>query len=429
MSKKGIFRLQAIQRQKAEWQGKALLLRGFPPGLLAAATVFFMVLFIAFLFFSNYTRRIQVSGAVISLPHAMNIYTPQQGYITKSFVKVGDVVEAGAPLYRLTISRQTTSGNVSQETLTVIRNQIKNIDEIINKLKSNKQETIENLQEQLAQYEKNDRETQRLLASAKSGVSTMQRGMSSYENYHKKGLITNDQLNSQRFMFYQQQSGYQSLNSQAIQQQVQISQLKSQILTRAAEFDNDITQNIYQRNELQRKLIESVASDSIIIASQSAGRVDSLSVTPGQMVNNGAVLAQIQPLKEASWYMVIWLPDSSLPYIKVSDRVNIRYAAFPSEKYGQFPGVIESISYVPASREEMAGYNSAPKDNTGAGESYYKVLVSLKHKDISDKGKTLHLSGGLQAKTVVFLDTRKLWEWMFKPFYNIKNSVTGQVDV
>lgn len=77
----------------------------------------------------------------------------------------------------------------------------------------------------------------------------------------------------------------------------------------------------------------------------------------------------------------------------------------------------------------MAGYNSTPKDNTGAGESYYKVLVSLKHKDISDKGKTLHLSGGLQAKTVVFLDTRKLWEWMFKPFYNIKNSVTGQVDV
>lgn len=428
MSKPGIFRLQAIQQQKAEWQGKALLLRGFPPVLMALLCGLFIIALTSFLLFSSYTRRIEVKGELISLPHAVNIYTPQQGYITKTFVKAGERVKNGDPLYRLNISRETASGNVSLETLNVIRRQIDNINQIIDKLRSNKQETIANLKEQLAQYQDNARQTKSLLASAYQGVLTMQRGMSSYESYHHKGLITTDQLNSQRFMFYQQQSGYQSLNSQAIQQDVQISQLKSQILTRAAEFDNNITQNIYQRNELQRNLIESDASDSIIITSRSSGRVDSLAYTEGQMVNNGAVLAQIQPMEKTRWSMILWLPDSSLPYVKINDKVNIRYTAFPSEKYGQFPGKIASISYIPASREEMSNYNSAPDPQTANGENYYKVILTLNHTDISDRGKKLDLSGGLQAKTIVFLDNRKLWQWMFEPFYNIKDSVTGQVN-
>ena len=73
------------------------------------------------------------------------------------------------------------------------------------------------------------------------------------------------------------------------------------------------------------------------------------------------------------------------------------------------------------------GYGSAPKESAGGASNYYKVLVDLKNTDISDKGKKMHLSGGLQARTIVFLDTRKLYQWMFMPFYEVKNSVTGRV--
>jgi membrane fusion protein len=427
MSNKGIFRLQAINRQKAEWKGRALLIRGLSPLLIALLCVFFIGLLLSFLFLCDYTRRIEVNGEVITYPHAINIYSPQQGYISKVFVKVGERVKNGDPIYSINVSRQTTSGNVSTETLSVLKKQIANIEQIIAKLDSNKKETISNLQEQLANYESNHKQTTRLITSVRGGVDKMREGMTSYESYRKRGLITTDQLNNQRFMFYQQQSNLQSLNSQAIQETLQISQLRSQILTRAAEFDNNITQNIYQRNELQRKLIESDAGATIIVFSQGAGRVESLSVTPGQMVNSGSSLAQIQPEGKSHYYMVLWLPDSSLPYVSVNDTVNIRYAAFPSEKFGQFPGTIKSISYIPASREEMLSYSSAPKEGAGTGGNFYKVLVNLKDADISDKGKKMHLSGGLQAKTVVFLDTRKLYQWMFMPFYDVKHSVTGRV--
>ncbi len=428
MSKKGIFRTEAINQQRAGWKGKALLLSGFPAAWVMALCSLFIALFMMFIFFSNYTRRIEVTGEVITFPHAINIYAPQQGYIVESFKKVGDVVNKGDSLYSINVSRQTSTGNVSAETRATIKKQLENINQIIVKLENNKKETIDNLQEQLDKYEGNNKETKALVNNAREGVREMRRGLSNYEKYLKSGLINTDQLNNQRYMFYQQQTSYQSLNSQAIQETLQISQLRSQILTRAGEFDNNITQNEYQRNELERSLIESDAGGNIIIPAQSSGRLESLSVTPGQMVNVGSSLAQIQPLSNSKYYLVLWLPNNSLPYVKVNDGVNIRYDAFPSEKFGQFPGRIKSISYIPASKEEMSGYSSAPQNGNGVVENYYKVLVELKSAEVSDKGKEMHLSGGLKARTIVFLDTRKLYQWMFMPFYDIKNSVAGPVN-
>ncbi|WP_273876769.1 HlyD family efflux transporter periplasmic adaptor subunit, partial [Serratia marcescens] len=74
------------------------------------------------------------------------------------------------------------------------------------------------------------------------------------------------------------------------------------------------------------------------------GRVESLSVTPGQMVNTGDSLAQLIPSNHAIYYLVLWLPNSSVPYVSRGDHINVRYDAFPYEKFGQFPGVIESIA-------------------------------------------------------------------------------------
>ena len=46
----------------------------------------------------------------------------------------------------------------------------------------------------------------------------MRESLKNYEHYLTKGLITGDQLNYQRSLFQQQQSSYQALNSQKIQQ-------------------------------------------------------------------------------------------------------------------------------------------------------------------------------------------------------------------
>ncbi|SQI45124.1 Colicin V secretion protein CvaA [Serratia plymuthica] len=132
------------------------------------------------------------------------------------------------------------------------------------------------------------------------------------------------------------------LSGQNEQNSLQITTLESQIQTQAAEFDNQIYQMELQRYELQKELINIDAGGEIIVKALSAGRVDSLSVTVGQMVNVGDSLLQVIPQKIDHYNLVIWVPNDALPYITVGDRVNVRYEAFPAEKFGSLPAASQS---------------------------------------------------------------------------------------
>lgn len=427
MNKNSIFRTEAIENQRQKWVGKALLLSGLSAPLVATFCFAFIFIIGFSMYYFEYTRRIDVSGEIITFPHSVNIFSSHQGYINNVYVKVGDVVRKGDPLYELDVARTTLSGNVNNATLASIKSQMDNLNKIIVKLKNSKESTLKTLQQQIASYQSSHKETQKLVISAKDGVKKMSEGLHAYETYLQQGLITKDQLNYQRSLFQQQQSSYQSLINQSIQEEIQLAQLNSDKNTRAAEYDNQILQNESQRDDLQRQLAESNADGSIIITARIDGMVESLSVTPGQMVDTGSSLAQIKPTQNVEYYLVLWLPNNSLPYIKVGDGVNIRYDAFPSDKFGQFPGTISSISSIPASQQEMSGYSSAQQQAQQQNNAYYKVMVAIENTAFSDKGKVLNISSGLRAQAIVFLDKKPFYQWAIAPLHNIKNSVVGQL--
>ncbi len=114
--------------------------------------------------FCSFTQRIDVNGEVITLPHSVNVYAPQQGFIVSQYVKVGDLVKKGQPLYEIDISRDTTTGNVSSVQIEVNKEKIANAEEIINKLSQNKQETLSSIEKQLKANKESLKEINRLLA-------------------------------------------------------------------------------------------------------------------------------------------------------------------------------------------------------------------------------------------------------------------------
>ncbi|MDR8300671.1 HlyD family secretion protein, partial [Acinetobacter baumannii] len=83
--------------------------------------------------------------------------------------------------------------------------------------------------------------------------------LSSYDKYLKEGLITKDQYNYQHSLYFQQQSAYQSLISQKMQLETQITQLSSDKVTKAADFDNQISSQYNQTNDYKNQLVESNA--------------------------------------------------------------------------------------------------------------------------------------------------------------------------
>jgi len=424
-----LFRKEVNEHQQSHWAGKALLLAGWPVWMVASLTGLFLVALLTFLISANYTRRINVSGEIITQPHSINLFSPEQGVITGLFVDTGKPVKKGQSLYQIDVSRVTQAGNVSTTTLAAIKKQREQIDTIITQLQNNKRATLENLQQQLDQYEKARQVSQSMVDSAQEGLNAMKKSMQNYGAYQKKGLINTDQLNNQRYLFYQQQTSFQSLNTQSIQESLQITNLRSELVTKAADFDNQISQYGYQRNDLERQLAQADAKGSLLITAPTDGKISSLSVTPGQMVNAGDSLAQLVPAKNSPFFLIAWLPNESLPYVKPGEHINIRYEAYPFEKYGQFPGKVQSVSSAPVSEQELSSYSSAPRDANGkVNGPYYKVLVSLDKNQLNWHGEQLNLSSGMKAESTMFLEKRPLYQWMLSPYYSMKKSVVGPIN-
>lgn len=425
---KKLYRKEAVEYKKSHWRGKALLLNGLPAWLILLLSTLFLMALISALIFGKFTQRIDVKGEVITLPHSINVFSPQQGFIIKQYVKIGDIVKKDQALYEIDVSRNTSSGNVSAAQIASINDKIENSNDIIKKLIDNKSQTINALNEQLKTSTDSLKETNRMLQNTQAGLKKMHANLASYDKYLSDGLITKDQYNYQHSLYFQQQSAYQSLVSQKMQLESQITQLNSDRVTKAADFDNQISSQYNQANDYKNQLVESNANGNLIIKATSDGRVESLSATQGQTVENGSSLAQIKPTGNVEYYLILWLPNNAIPYLKVGDPINIRYDAFPSDKFGQFPGTILSISSMPASRQEMSEYTNV-SDGTAQQElALYKAIVKIKDKEFKHNGKTLRLSNGLKAQAVVFLEERPLYMWMFIPVYKISQSVSGPVN-
>ncbi|WP_454779610.1 HlyD family secretion protein [Klebsiella michiganensis] len=425
---KNIYRKEAIEYKKIHWKGKALLLAGIPAWLVTLLASLFLIALVLSLIFCTFTQRIDVRGEVITLPHSVNVFAPQQGFVVNQHVKVGDIVNKGQPLYELDVSRNTINGNVSAAQIEVINEKIANAEDIISKLMRNKSETLTALEKQIKTTSASLAETNRMLATTQVGLNKMFTNLSSYDKYLKDGLITKDQYNYQHSLYFQQQSAYQSLVTQKMQLESQLTQTNSDKITKAADFDNQISSQHNQINDYKNQLVESNANGNLIIKATTNGKIESLAVTKGQMVENGSSLAQIKPTGDIEYYLILWLPNNTIPYVKPGDTINIRYDAFPADKFGQFPGKVISISSVPASRQEMAEYTNVNNGTSQQELALYKAIIKIKDKAFSYNGKTLTLSNGLKAQAVVFLEERPLYMWMFTPFYKMTQSVSGPID-
>lgn len=421
-----MFRQEALGHRKTPWQGKAILLSGTSPWLTALVCLFFLFAFIAFVTLGTYTRRVNVSGEISTYPRPVTIYSGVQGFVVRQYVNEGQEVKKNDPLYCIDVSKSTRSGVVSDNHRKDIKHQLVRIDNIISRIEKSKSSTLSTLHKQKSQYSDALKHSSAIITRAEEGINIMKTNMENYRRYQMQGLINKDQLTNQIALYYQQQNNLLSLSTQNEQNALKITSLESELRIQEAEFDNRIFHMELQRYELQKELVNTDAQGEIIIRALSSGKVDSLSVTVGQMVNMGDSLAQIMPDKFSAFYLVIWVPNDAVPYITINDNVNIRYEAFPAEKFGQFSGTVRLISKAPASQQEMQTYQGAPINRTSA-IPYYKVMVRPDKQTIPYNGKTLYLENGMKAQTTLFLEKRKIYQWMLAPFYDMKHSATGPV--
>lgn len=428
LEKNNLFREQAVSSRGELWKSACYLPKGVPVGYIACGCAALLILLINFIIFGGYNRRVMVAGEMVSDPRSVSIFSTQQGYITGQFIHPGDHIEKGQTLYQIDTSKKTSSGIVSDNQKAYILHQLSTLDDIIRKTQDNKRITISSLQKQVDNYKLLLGHFRDTAKGAELGMRYMEKNMENYRDYLSRGLINKEQLTNQMSIYYSRQNDMLNLKNQDGQFAVQIINLEANIKTQETDFENQINQLLIRKSEIQRQLADTDASGEILVAAPLSGRVESISVTPGEMISPGDSLVQVLPGNVTRYILVLWVPGHAAPYISPGDKVNIRYDAFPPEKFGQFPGHILSVSAVPAPAQEMSTYSSAPRRGEVPAESWYKVQVQPDTDGFHYRGRKLAFSNGMKASCVLFLENRKLYQWMLSPLYDLKNSTVGPLN-
>lgn len=223
-----------------------------------------------------------------------------------------------------------------------MKSQILATEKAIQTLENNKNETVNSLNKQIENYKSIQQDKSNYLVEVRKSMNDYTELLKVYQKLFKQGHSSHDEVNNQRSRYFQQRALFNDVTQELVQLKSNILNLENEIETRKTDFDNQIIRYEMQKSDLDIRLMEQESVAEIIVNASTDGIIESTSVTVGQIVKEGDVLSQIIPQNRGNYQLVIWIPNSAVSFVKANDEVNIRYEAFPFEKFGQFKGKIKA---------------------------------------------------------------------------------------
>jgi membrane fusion protein len=197
----------------------------------------------------------------------------------------------------------------------------------------------------------------------------------------------------------------------------------SQIRTRS---DREREQLARAVSEIEGASINTEAQRQFVVTAPQAGTVTAIVAELGQLAT-GSPLLTILPA-DATLVAQLFAPSNAVGFIEANQSVNLRFAAFPYQKFGQYQGTVTSVSKVALSPSELpqalgstpGALGSTAGSNQGAGDGLYRITVALKEQSVATYGGQTQLTAGMQLEADILQDTRRLIEWVLEPLFSLR---------
>jgi HlyD family secretion protein len=133
----------------------------------------------------------------------------------------------------------------------------------------------------------------------------------------------------------------------------------------------------------------------------------------GTVVQPGTVLLTLVPQHE-TLRAEVWLSNEDIGFVKKGQKVRLKFAAFPFQKYGMIEGTVEHIGADAVDNSSANGGPAAEKPGATPGANY-KALVALGAARLEADGERFPLTAGMQANAEILLGTRTVLEYLLSP--------------
>ncbi|WP_079850616.1 HlyD family secretion protein [Acinetobacter baumannii] len=257
-----------------------------------------------------------------------------------------------------------------------------------------------------------------LIESQKKRVNIAENILSRYKPLLQNDSITFEQYQQKQDIFLEQDSKLQDLvrNKNSI-----LSDLKQQkIIMNGLDAKQDqylerLNRDIALTNQ---ELTESQSKKNLIIKASSSGIATAVNVQEGQYINTSTILLSIIP-KNSNLIAEFYVPSNMIGFIKIGDKVLLRYEAYPYQKFGHADGKISSVSKASLLSSDLPNISAIFPQQT----SIYIVKAKLEKQSIMTYGNQQQLQVGMTFEADILQETRSLYEWVFEPLISISGKL------
>ena len=411
-----LFRKEAVDAQRRSLLGAISLaqpVRFWILGLFAAMAASAIV---CFLYLGEYSRRSRVPGELVPDLGLSTVVAPSAGVVARLDVEEGDYVRHQDGLLTVNVPRVTSSGLDAVSTLLdAQKSRIASVTSI-----SQFQDRQFAAQQDGARAQR--RAMLKELAQIESEIETRgeqvrigRETVARYRSVEDQRYVSLVQINQQEQSTLEMINAQQALQRQATsirrnlaELEQRLAEIPQQRLSTKAASERDLA-------ALNQESIRMEADGELLLRAPVAGLVASRLVEAGQAVQSGQAILSLLP-EGSELKAQLLVPSSAIGFVKVGDRVLLRYQAYPYQKFGTHEGTVTRIS-----RSAMTN----AKEGNDQNQSLYRVLVSLDHQNVLAYGIQEPLRPGMQLEADIMGERRKLYEWLLEPLYSVTGKLGG----
>ena len=423
MKRASLFRPESIQGQQQAWLGSVQLIRPVSLTVLTVGALVVVGLVAAALIEGRYTRRAHVTGYLMPDRGVLRLMSPQGGTVLEKQVQEGQAVKQGDVLFVLSIDRAT----LGIDTHAAVQSRLSEREESL-QATARQQWLLERVQRAGLdkQIDAMRREMTQLDAEAElqnQRLSLAQQAQVRVESLRADNFISQAQVQARSEEALNVKAQVQAVVRQRAAKQRELEVLDAQrreLPLRAQNQQGEIGRDL---SRLAQEAAENEARRRVVIRAPQDGVVTAVLSDVGQTVAANASVVSLLP-RGAKLQAQLFAPSSAVGFLRPDQAVQLRYQAFPYQKFGHHAGQVVQVSHTPLQNSDLAALPlpEAIKNNAAA-EPMYRITVALNQQSVRAYGQDQPLAAGMQIDADVLLERRRLIEWIFEPLL----SVTGRL--
>jgi len=418
-----LFRPEVIEGRQQAWLGSIQLVRPVPLAVLTLLVVIIALVSGAFLIEGRYTRKAHISGYLVPDRGVLRLLPPQAGTVAESHAVEGKTVRRGDVLFVLAVDRANLSGDTQAAVQASLNARSRSLHDASRQKTQLEQEQragldrqVEDMRREIAQI---DAETE----LQRERLTLAQQTLAQFESLQRDHFVSAAQVQAKTAEVLDVQAKLQALARQRSGQSRGIGALENQrrelpLRTSAAlgEIERDLA-------TLAQDAAETEARQRVVVRAPQDGVVTAVLAEPGHSVSPASALASLVPA-DAKLQAQLFAPSSAVGFVRPMQQVQLRYQAFPYQKFGHHAGQVLQVSRTPLQAAELAGL-PLPESLKAApsAEPLYRITVLLDQQAVRAYGQAQPLAAGMQLEADVLLDRRRLIEWIFEPLFSVAGRV------